>query len=329
MKVRRRLLTVLALAALPASPGLAQQAKVWKVGVLSIRPRPISLEDDVQYGPFIAGLRELGYIEGRNLALEWRFAHGQYELLPALAADLVRLNVDVIAVVNVPVIRAAQQATKTIPIVMLTSSDPVGSGFVASLARPGGNITGLSNTNIDFSGKYLELLSIVMPGVSSLAFLVNPKNASHRVMLKDIQAAGAKARIATVPIEAANEQQLDTGFAAAARKGAKAVIAGIDSMFLELRQRIVDLSIKHRMPGIYPQRYFVQAGGLMSYGQDFSRNYRHAASYIDRIFRGASPAELPIQRASSLQLVINRKAAKAFGLTIPTELLLRADEIIE
>jgi putative ABC transport system substrate-binding protein len=329
MDARRRLLTFVALAALPALPALAQSARVWKVGVLSIRPRPLSLEADVQYGPFIAGLRDLGYVEGRNLAIEWRFAHGNYGLLPGLAAELVGLNVDVIAVVNIPVIRAAQDATKTIPIVMLTSSDPVGAGFVASLARPGGNITGLSNTNIDFSAKYLELLNTVVPNLSSIAFLVNTHNPSHRVILKDIQAAAAKTGIATVPVEVAGEPQLEPGFSSAARQGAKAVIAGIDSMFLELRQKIVDLSFKYRLPGIYSHRFFVEAGGLMSYGQDFARNYRHAAVYVDKIFKGAKPAELPVERASNLQLIINRKAAKVFGITVPTPLLLRADEVID
>jgi putative ABC transport system substrate-binding protein len=329
LDARRHVLALLALGVLTSFPALSQQGRVWKIGILSIRPRPVSLDNDFQYGPFLAGLRELGYVEGKNLALEWRFAHGQYELLPGLAAELVGLKVDVIAAVNVPVIRALQQATRTIPIVILTASDPVGAGFVASLARPGGNITGLSNITSDLSAKYLELLGIILPNVSTFAFLLNPENSTHRAILKDIEAAAAKAGMTTVPIAAANPQQLETGFAAAAKQQARAVIVGIDSLFNDWRKKIVELTIKHRMPGIFPNRGYVEAGGLMSYGQDFSRNYRHAATYVDKILKGAKPADLPVELASNLQLIVNRKAANALGLTIPTPLLLRADGVID
>jgi putative ABC transport system substrate-binding protein len=329
MKMRRKLLALIALGALPVFPSVAQQGKVWRLGILSIRPRPISLDSDSQYGPFLKGLRELGYIEGKNLAIEWRFAHGQYELLPVLAAELVRLKVDVIAVVNVPVIRAAQRVTKTIPIVMLTSSDPVGAEFVASLARPGGNITGLSNINVDLNSKYLEFLTVIIPKLSTAAFLLNPANSSHRVMLRNIQATAAKAGIKTLPMEAATPQQLESAFAAAAKERAGAIIVGADTLFLELRQKIVDLTFRYRMPSMFSQRLFVEAGGLMSYGQDFADNYRHAATYVDKILKGAKPADLPVELATKLQLVINRKTATALGLTISPELLLRADEVIE
>ncbi len=329
MRMRRRFLALIALGVLPVFPSLAQQGRVWRVGILSIRPRPVSLDNDFQYEPFLKGLRELGYIEGKNLAIEWRFAHAQYELLPELAAELVRLKVDVIAVVNVPVIRAAQQATKTIPIVMLTSSDPVGAGFVASLARPGGNITGLSNINVDLSSKYLELLTVIIPKLSTVAFLLNPANSLHRVTLRNIQATAAKAGIKTLPMEAATPQQLESIFATTAKKRAGAIIVGIDTLFLDLRQKIVDLTLRYRIPSMFSQRLFVEAGGLMSYGADFADSSRHAATYVDKIFRGAKPADLPVELATKLQLVINRKTATALGLTISPELLLRADEVIE
>jgi putative tryptophan/tyrosine transport system substrate-binding protein len=329
MKIRRKLLALITLGALPVFPSVAQQGKVWRVGILSIRSRPVSLDSDFQYGPFLKGLRELGYTEGKNLAVEWRFAHGKYELLPALAAELVRLKVDVIVVINVPVIRAAQQATNTIPIVMLTSSDPVGAGFVASLARPGGNITGPSNINVDLSSKYLELLTVIIPKLSKVAFLLNPANSSHRVMLKNIQATAAKAGIKTLPVEAATSQQLEGAFATSAKERAGAVIVGLDTLFSELRQKIVDLTVRHRIPSMFADRLWVKAGGLMSYGEDFTDRYRHAATYVDKIFKGAKPADLPVELATKLQLVINRKTATALGLTISPELLLRADEVIE
>lgn len=328
MTRRRELLLWLMLAALHR-PALAQAGKVWRLGILSIRARPLALEDDVQYRPFLQGLRELGYIDGKNLAIEWRFAHGNYDLLPSLAADLVRLRVDVIAAVNVPVIRAAQQATKTIPIVMLTSSDPVGSGFVASLARPGGNITGLSNLNVDLSAKYLELLAAVVPHLARVGFLMNPANPNHRTALKNIETAAAKARVRVLPLSGNQQADIDRAFATAAKERIDGLIVGIDSRFTEMREHIVQFSRKQRLPSIFPNRPFVEIGGLMSYGQDFSDTYRRAATYVDKLFKGTKPSDLPIETASTLQLVINRTAARELGLTLPAEMLLRADAVID
>jgi putative ABC transport system substrate-binding protein len=328
MQARRRILWLIALGALPILSSFAQ-GRVWRLGVLSIRARPISLESDVQYGSFLKGLRELGYVEGKNLVIEWRFAHAQYELLPVLASELVRLKVDVIAVVNVPVIRAAQDATRTIPIVMLSSSDPIGSGFVASLARPGGNITGLSNVTADLTSKYLDLLTALLPNASTIAFLLNPANTAQLVALKSFRTAADRLGIRTLGVKATTRQDLDTAFASAANEKAAAIIVGNDAVFFELRQSITDLRFKYRMPSIFAIRAFVDAGGLMSYGYDQSENYRHAATYVDRIFKGAKPADLPIERAATLRLIINRNAAKALGLTIPPQLLVRADEVIE
>ncbi len=320
---------MIALGALPVFPSLAQQGKIWRLGVLSIRSRPISLESDPQYGRFLKSLRELGYIESKNLIIEWRFAHGDYKLLPVLAAELVRLQVDVIAVINVPVIRAAQQATKTIPIVMLNSSDPVSAGFVASLAKPGGNITGLSNITLDLSSKYLELLTVVIPKLPSVAFLANPANSAHRIIFRNIEAAAAKTGIATFFMEASTPQQLESAFVSIVKRQAKAIIVGIDSIFFESRQKIVDLTLRYRMPSMFPWRIAVEAGGLMSYGQDQTYSYWRAATYVDNILKGAKPADLPIEQLSKLELVINRKTAKLLRLTISPELLLRADQVIE
>ncbi len=330
MQARRKLLLgLIAFGALPVPSSLAQQGKVWRLGVLSIRSRPISLESDVQYGPFLKGLRELGYVEGKNLVIEWRFAHAQYDLLPVLASELVRLKVDVIAVVNVPVIRAVQDATRTIPIVMLSSSDPIGSGFVSSLARPGGNITGLSNVTADLTSKYLDLLTALLPNASTIAFLLNPANTAQLVALKSFQTAADKLGIRTLGVKATTRQDLDIAFASAAKEKAAAIIVGNDAVFFELRQSITDLCFKYRMPSIFAIRAFVDAGGLMSYGYDQSESYRHAATYVDRILKGAKPADLPVERAATLRLIINRNAAKALGLTIPPQLLVRADEVIE
>jgi putative ABC transport system substrate-binding protein len=327
---RRKLMMLIALGAIPVPELLAQQGKVSRIGVLSIRSRPASLESDFQYGPFLKRMRELGYVEGGNTAFEWRFAHGQYELLPQLADELVRLKVDVIVVVNTPVIRAAQQATKTIPIVMMTSSDPVGSGFVASLARPGANITGISNINIDLSSKHLELLASMVPNLSTVAFLLNPGNSAHATTFRNVQTAAASAGIKTLAVEAATPQQLEIAFARAAKEHAGALIVGNDSLFGDLTAKIVELTLKHRLPGMFPHRYFVEAGGLMSYGQNFDNNQHdhNAAKYVDKILKGAKPGDLPVELPTALHLIINRKTAKALGLAIPSGLLMRADEVI-
>jgi putative ABC transport system substrate-binding protein len=305
----------------------AQQAKVWRIGILSVRSRPDSLVGD-NYGAFLKGLRELGYIEGKNIIIEWRFAEGRYERLPGLAAELVDLKVDVLAVINTAVIRAARRATSTIPIVMLTSSDPVGSGFVASLARPGGNITGLSNVGRDIAPKYVELLTVMVPKLSRVAVLLNPANTQHRPILDNIQTAAVRAGIKTFPLEAETPRKVESAFASMVQQRAGAMIVANDALFTDYLPQIVGLAARNRMPAMFPFRDWVEAGGLMSYGQDFADSYRRAATYIDKIFKGAKAAELPVEQSTKFELVINRKTATALGLAIPQELLLRADEVI-
>ncbi len=314
--------------AAPLGSFAQQPTRVWRIGILSVRSRPGSFQGD-SYGAFLKGLRELGYVEGKNIVIEWRFAEGKYERLPDLAAELVGLKVDVLAVVNTAVIRAARQATGTIPIVMLTSSDPVGSGFVASLARPGGNITGLSNVIGDIAPKYVELLTIVVPKLSRVAVLLNPANTQHRSTFSNIQTAAANAGIKAFPVEAETAQQVESAFAAMVQQRAGAMIVAIDARFTDYLPQIVGLAARNRMPAMFPERGYVESGGLMSYGQDFAESYRRAAAYVDKIFKGAKPAELPVEQPTKFELVINRKTAKALGLTIPQELLLRADKVIE
>ena len=307
---------------------IAQQTnKIRSIGILSVRSRPASFEGD-SYGAFLEGLRELGYVEGKNIAIEWRFAEGKYDRLPALAAELVGLKVDILVVVNTAVIRAAREATRTIPIVMLTSSDPVGSGFVASLARPGGNITGLSNVVSDIAPKYIELLAIAIPKLSRVAVLLNPDNTQHRPIFINIQAAAAKAGIRTFPVEVETSQKVESAFVAMVHQKAEAMILAIDSRFTDYLPQIVGLAARNRLPAMFPDRGYVEAGGLMSYGQDVADSYRHAATFVDKIFKGAKPAELPVEQSTKFELVINRKSAIALGLAIPQELLLRADKVI-
>ena len=330
MKTRRQLLIAFGAGALgvPLASFAQLQTKVWRIGILSVRSRPGSFVGD-NYGAFLKGLRELGYVEGRNIIIEWRFAEGKYERLPGLAAELVSLKVDVLMVVNTAVIRAARQATSTIPIVMFTSSDPVGAGFVASLARPGGNITGLSNVVGDIAPKYVELLTVVVPKLSRVAVLLNPANTQHRPIFDNIQSAAAKAGIKAFPVEAETPRKVESAFASMVQQRAGAMIMVVDARFTDYLPQIVGLAARNRMPAMFPDRGYVEAGGLMSYGQDFADSYRRAATYIDKIFKGAKAADLPVEQSTKFELVINRKTAKALGLTIPQELLLRADKVIE
>jgi putative ABC transport system substrate-binding protein len=327
---RRQLLLALGAGALavPLAALAQQQARIWRVGFLSARRRPASLDTDY-YGAFPRGMRDLGYVEGKDLAIEWRFAEGEYERLPGMAAELVQLKVDVIMALGPPAIVAAQKATTTIPIVVVTSVDPVGAGFVKSLARPGGNITGLSNLAGDISSKHLEMLLAVMPKVSRVAVLVNPANSAHAAMLKNVQYATQKTGIKILPVEAQTPQEIERAFSTMAREHIGAVIVALDPLFIQQGPQIAVQAGKHRLPSIFANREYAEAGGLMSYGQNQIDIYRRAATYVDKIIKGAKPGDLPIEQPTKLELVINLKTAKALGLTIPQPLLLRADEVIQ
>jgi putative ABC transport system substrate-binding protein len=274
-------------------------------------------------------MRELGYVEGKNLVVEWRFADGNFERLPGLAADLVQLKVDVIVAVASAAIGAAQKATSTIPIVMATTGDPVGSGFVKSLARPGGNITGLSNMGGDTGAKLFDLLLSVVPKLPRVALLVTPTSTTYRAIMESVQSATQKAGVKILVVEASTPQEIENAFAIMARENAGAVIVGSAPFFALQRQQIVDLALKYRMPSMFGNRDYVEAGGLMGYGGTRTENYVRSATYVDKILKGAKPGDLPVEQPALFELVVNLKTAKALGLTIPKTILLRADEVIQ
>src|ERR671924_642512 len=276
---------------------------------------------------FRQGLHDLGYVEGHNIVLEYRFADGRFERLPELAAELVRLKVDVILAVGVPAVRAAQDATGTIPIVFPTASDPVGQGLVASLAQPGGNITGVSFQDPEFMGKRLELLRQAVPGVTRVAYLWDAALLNARAW-QEAETAARALGVQLLPVEVREPYPFDQAFAPMAEARADALITQPSTVFMNRRTQIVDLTSKTRLPGIFPDRELADAGGLMSYGPSLTANYRRAATYVDKILKGATPADLPVEQPTTFELVINLKTAQALGLTIPPSLLFQATEVI-
>jgi len=331
MDRRRFLLTSLAgVLAAPLGAATQQADKIARIGYLTtadLPTAPYHLRE-----AFLKGLRDLGYVEGRNLVIEYRSADGKVERLRALAAELVSLKVDVILAPASVHVLAAKQATRTIPIVFVNSGDPVASGLVTSLARPGGNVTGLSTLAVDLIGKCLEQLPQAIPGVSPVAVLWNPGDGAERTekdMLKRAEVAGRALGMRLQFVEVRGPADFDRAFSemTGGRAGALTVLQS--TMFFLERRRLVDLAAKNRLPAVYTSREFVDAGGLMSYGPDFADLFRRAASYVDKILKGAKPADLPVEQATKFELVINLKTAKALGLTIPQSLLLRADQVIE
>jgi putative ABC transport system substrate-binding protein len=327
---RRALLRIIAvgLLAVRRSAAAQQPKKVWRIGFLAAASRQFFLESG-RFDAFQMGLRELGYVEGKNLVIEVRYADGKYDQLPGFASELVALKVDVIVAASSPAIRAAKQATTTIPIVFPSTGDPVGSGFVASLARPGGNLTGMSNSNLDVSAKTLELLRAVLPSMSRVAVLSNPGSSTESAMLKSIGAAARMVGVQVVPIEARNPEEVETAFAAMTRERLDAVLIAADALMGMQQRQIAELALKHRLPSISQGAGYARSGGLMGYGLNGSDAYRSAAVYVDKVLKGAKPADLPVQQASRLELVINMRTAQALGLTVPQALLLRADELIQ
>jgi len=276
------------------------------------------------------GLRELGYVEGRNLVFELRFAEGRQDRLPALAAELVQLKVDVLVTGSNPVIAAVKQATVTIPVVMAVSRDPVGAKFIASLARPGGNITGLANdTAPEIIGKNLALLKEAVPRVSRVAFLWNPVPPGAETSRKAVESAARNLGVAFQSVEVRTRGELEGAFAAMVRERANAVVVAQDPITFGSRSQVVRLAARSRLPAVYGVREFAEAGGLMSYGPNIADQFRRAATYVDKILKGAKPGDLPIEQPTKFELVINLKAAKALGLTIPQSVLQRADQVID
>jgi len=297
----------------------AQQAgKVPRIGVLGAPSDALR-----------QGLREFGYVEGQNIAIEWRDVQGRQEQYPEAAAELVRLKVDVIVAAGTPATLAAKNATKEIPIVMTLVADPIGAGFVASLSRPGANITGLASIANEVVGKQLELLKEAIPEVSRVAVLRNPGNQSHPLMLREADAVSRALGVQLQILEARNREELDATFTAITGRRAGALLVLADGMFFQHRTRITDLAAKRRLPAMFQGKENVEAGGLMSYGVSVPDMVRRAAQYVDKILKGAKTADLPVEQPTTFELVINLKTAKALGLTIPQSLLIRADEIIQ
>jgi len=314
------------LCALCVSAEAQQPKKVPRIGIL-ISASPSAAASRVK--AFQLGLRELGYVEGKNILFEYRYADGKLEPVPELAAELVRLKVDVLVTDTSNATEAAKNATKTIPVVFTTANDPVGDGQVASLARPGGNLTGFSILALDLNGKRLELLKEAFPKIERVAFLTRLGTATGEQRFKEAEADAKGLGLRLQFLGAKGPDDLESAFDAAKRSGVQAVLAHPSTFVSTNRSRIIELAARHRLPVIYSGAEAAEAGGLMSYGPDIVDNYRRAAIYVDKILKGTKPADLPVQQPMKFEFVINLKAAKQIGLTIPPNVLARADKVIK
>ena len=304
------------------SAGAQQPTTIPLIGRLS------NSHNAARFEAFRQGLRELGYEEGKNIVIEWRFADGKLDRLPALAAELVRLKVDIIVTAGPVLTRAAKEATSTIPIVMTFDPDPVGSGFVASLARPGGNITGLSTLAPEISGKQLELLKETVTKFSRVAVLGNSTSPGNAQSLREIELAAKAFKVQLQYLDVLDPKDIETAFRAASKGRADGVLVLPSPVLTSQRTQIVDLAVKSRLPAIYWRSDFVEAGGLMSYAASQNDLDRRAATYVDKILKGRKPADLPVEQPMKFEFVVNLKAAKQIGLTIPPNVLVRADRVI-
>jgi len=278
---------------------------------------------------FRQGLRELKYVEGKNINIEWRSAEGKLDRLPALAAELVRLKVDIIVTTGPTPTRAAKEVTTTIPIVMTNDPDPVASGFVASLARPGGNITGLSTLAPELSGKRLELLKEIIPRLTRVAFLATPTVPGHAQLLRETELAARAFKVQLQYLDVLSPEDIETAFRAASKGRAEAALMLQGGILVSQRTQIVDLAVKNRLPAIYPNSLYMDAGGLMTYGVSITDLDRRAATYVDKILKGRTPADLPVEQPVKFEFIVSLKAAKQIGLTIPPNVLVRANKVIK
>ena len=322
-----RFLLIALTALFAALPAQAQQPKkVPRIGILAGgSPSPTSQ----LYEAFRQGLRDLGYVEGQTILLEFRYGEAKAERLPDLAAELVRLKVDVIVTSSTPTIHAVGQATRTIPIVMAFSGDPVGTGLVASLAKPGGNITGLSDVGPEISGKQLELLKEAFPRISRVAFFLNPSNQGNRRRLKATQVTAGELKVQIQALEVRSANDFEKAFSAISKGEAQALMTVRDPAIYTNQSRILEFAAENRLPTMHMDRTPVEAGGLMSYGPNVPDLFRRAAGYVDKILKGAKPADLPVERPTKFEFVINLKTATQIGLTIPPDVLARADKVIK
>jgi len=322
---------LLALCSLLLALGFSAQAqqpkKIPRIGYVRVVGLPSTPSPNVE--AFRRGLRDLGYVEGENIVIEFRYAEGKPDRIPSLVAELVQLKVDVLVSGDDPAIRVAKQATKTIPIVMLINQDPVATGLVDSLARPGGNITGISRLTRELGGKRLELLTEVVPGISRVGILWDSTAEGPRISFKEYQAAARALKIPLQSLEVRGpEPDLDGAFQSAVKGGASAMITIGNALLNRHRKQIANYAIKHRLPSMYESNLWIEAGGLISYSSNDAESYRRAAVYVDKILKGAKPADLPVEQPTKFELVINLKTAKQIGRTIPANLLARADKVI-
>jgi putative ABC transport system substrate-binding protein len=302
-----------------------QPKKIPRIGVLSLASGPAWQEEE-----FLHGLRDLGYVDGRNIIIEYRWAGGKIDRLPALADELVQLKVDIIAVRTTPVVQSAKKATTTIPILMLSAADPVGMGFVASLAQPGGNITGMSSMMPELAGKRLELLREVFPKLSRVAFLAFGSDPAHKLFVKEAREAAERARVKFQPLVITASEEIESAFSAMIKDRAGALI--VQPLFINnlgQGQRIAKLAVKHRLPTVSDGIPFAEEGGLMFYGPNQKLLYRRAAVFVDKILKGTKPADLPVEQPMKFEFEINLKTAKQIGITIPQSVLFRADRVIK
>ena len=320
-----RLLSVI-VAAWPLAARAQQPAKIPRIGFLG--NSTATMEANL-IGPLRDGLRELGYEEGRNVIIEFRWADGKYDQFPALVAELLAAKVDVIITAGTPATLAIKKATSTVPLVFIAVGDPVGTGVVPNLGRPGGNITGLSSIAPDLEGKRLELLREVVPKLSHVAFFLNPANAFHTASMRQARVAAQSLGIKLQPMEVNKSEQLDGAFASIVKEKPDALLILADRIFLHNRKRMMEFAIQQRLPSVNAYRELVEAGGLISYGPSYEDMHRRAAVYVDKILKGTKPADLPIEQPTKFTLLINLKTAKTLGLTVPPTLVARADELIE
>jgi len=308
--------------------GAQQPKKVPRIGFLAVQGEPSNPGPWVE--AFQQGLRELGYTEGKNIVVEYRYIEGKLDRIPGLVAELVQLKVDVLVLVALPSIRAAKQATKTISIVMVATVDPVATGLIDSLAHPGGNVTGLTRLQRELSGKRLELLTEVIPGISRVGVLWEPEDPAAAIAFKEYDAAAHALKIHLQPLEVRGPNpDFEGAFQIATREHANALITVNSVLLSRYAKQIAELAIKHRLVSMYELSRFVEAGGLMSYSANDAESYRRAAVYVDKILKGAKPADLPVEQPTKFEFVVNLKAAKQIGLTIPQPVLYRADRVIK
>ena len=325
---RREFITLLGAAAVgwPTEVEAQGPGKLWRVGAISGGTQSRIPEF---VAAFPQGMKDLGYIEGRDFVMEWRFAEGEYERIPGFAAELVRSNVDVFLLTTAAAIRPVQRATSTIPIVMAYSTDPVGNGFVASLARPGGNTTGLASSGDDSAPKQVELLTTIVPTLSRIGFLANQANPNSTSLLASARTAAEAAGLAVVSATGHTLTEIEKAFGYFVSERVGAIMVPADAALLVHRDRIAELALHSKLPSMFVQREYVEAGGLMSYGEDLREFLRRAAVFVDKIFKGTRAGDLPIEQPIKFNLTINRKTADALGLGIPPQILVFAAEVIE